>query len=219
VPRLKQLNYIFFEKPHSFVSSLVAVTTALRTDLDCVREYTRLGEAALRWQERRRSDALLLRGEEVVAAKAWLKAQPHYAPEPPLLTHEYIKGQRGRRSRMRERSPPSAERARAPASGGGGSASTYGTTAEACAVGFGSNCYISLHRLKRADANRRCLLAVQSQSHAPSTYSGPRQMGSFEFRGEDFLVAKHSSRLGTASNTSPAQESGLPPRVQKIELS
>jgi hypothetical protein len=36
-PRLKQLNYIFFDKPHSFVSSLVAVTTALRTDLDWIR--------------------------------------------------------------------------------------------------------------------------------------------------------------------------------------
>jgi hypothetical protein len=78
-PRLKQLNYIFFDKPHSFVSSLVAVTTALRTDLDWIREHTRLGEAALRWQQRGRSDALLLRGEELVAAKAWLKAQPRYA--------------------------------------------------------------------------------------------------------------------------------------------
>jgi hypothetical protein len=44
-PRLKQLNYIFFDKAHSFVSSLVALTTTLRTDLDWIREHTRLGVA------------------------------------------------------------------------------------------------------------------------------------------------------------------------------
>jgi hypothetical protein len=90
-PRLKQLNYIFFDKPHSFAPSLAALATALRTDLDWIREHTRLGEAALRWQERGRSEALLLRGDELIAAKTWLKAQPQYAPEPPLLTHEFIK--------------------------------------------------------------------------------------------------------------------------------
>jgi formylglycine-generating enzyme required for sulfatase activity len=89
-PRLKRLNYIFFDKSHSFAPSLAALATALRTDLDWIREHTRLGEAALRWQDRGRSDALLLRGEELLAAKTWLKIQPRYAPEPPLLTHEYI---------------------------------------------------------------------------------------------------------------------------------
>jgi formylglycine-generating enzyme required for sulfatase activity len=90
-PRLKQLNYIFFDKPHSFAPSLAALTKALRTDLGWIREHTRLGEMALRWQDRARSGALLLRGEELHAAKDWLKAQPRYAPEPPLLTHEFIK--------------------------------------------------------------------------------------------------------------------------------
>jgi hypothetical protein len=36
-------------------------------------------------------DALLLRGEELAAGKAWLKAQPKYAQEPTLLQHEFIK--------------------------------------------------------------------------------------------------------------------------------
>jgi hypothetical protein len=89
-PRLKRLNYILFDKSHSFAPSLAALATALRTDLDWIREHTRLGEAALRWQDRGRSDALLLRGEELLAAKTWLKIQPQFAPEPPLLTHEYI---------------------------------------------------------------------------------------------------------------------------------
>jgi hypothetical protein len=49
---------------------------ALRTDLDWIREHTRM-----RWQERGRSYAVLLCGEKLVAAKAWL-TQPHYAPKP-----------------------------------------------------------------------------------------------------------------------------------------
>jgi hypothetical protein len=38
--------------------------------LEGVREHTRLGEAALRWDGR--AEALLLRGEELVSANDWL---------------------------------------------------------------------------------------------------------------------------------------------------
>src|SRR6516164_7088166 len=92
VPRhLKQLNYIFFDRPLTFMPSLLAVATALRTDVEWVREHTRIGEAALRWDSRGRAEALLLRGEELAAAKTWLATQPQYAPEPTLLHHEFIK--------------------------------------------------------------------------------------------------------------------------------
>jgi hypothetical protein len=90
-PRLKQLNYIFFDRPFSFAPSLQALATALRTDVEWVREHTRIGELALRWDGRGRAEALLLRGEELAAAKTWLAAQPQYAPEPTLLHHEFIK--------------------------------------------------------------------------------------------------------------------------------
>ncbi len=90
-PRLKQLNYIFFDKPLMSVPSLTALTTALRTDLGWIREHTRIGEAALRWDGRGRNEALLFRGDELAAAKAWLASPPQYAPEPTLLHHEFIK--------------------------------------------------------------------------------------------------------------------------------
>jgi formylglycine-generating enzyme required for sulfatase activity len=89
--RLKQLNYVFFDRPFSFGTSLLALATALRTDVEWIREHTRIGEAALRWDARGRNEALLLRGEELAAAKAWLAAPPQYAPEPTLLHHEFIK--------------------------------------------------------------------------------------------------------------------------------
>jgi formylglycine-generating enzyme required for sulfatase activity len=88
---LRQLNYIFFDRPNAFGSSLLALTTALKTDITWVREHTRITEAALRWDARGRADAMLMRGEELSAAKDWLKGQPKYAPDPTLLQHEFIK--------------------------------------------------------------------------------------------------------------------------------
>lgn len=87
---LKQLNYIFFDRPLSFGSSLLALSKALKMDIGWIREHTRIGEAALRWDGRGRVDALLPRGEELLAAKEWLKAQPKYAPGPTMLTQEFI---------------------------------------------------------------------------------------------------------------------------------
>jgi len=89
--RLKQLNYIFFDRPLISLPSLIVLATALTTDIEWVREHTRLGEAALRWDQRGRAEALLLRSEELAAAKAWLACQPKYAPDPTLLHHEFIK--------------------------------------------------------------------------------------------------------------------------------
>jgi formylglycine-generating enzyme required for sulfatase activity len=90
-PRLKQLNYIFFDRPLSTLASLQVLASALRTDVEWVREHTRLGEAALRWDAHGRNEALLLRSDELAAAKAWLAARPQFAPEPTILHHEFIK--------------------------------------------------------------------------------------------------------------------------------
>ena len=90
-PRLKQLNYIFFDRPHAFGPSLLALATALKTDITWVREHTRITEAALRWDTQGRVDAMLMRGAELAAAEDWLKAQPKYAPDATLLQHEFIK--------------------------------------------------------------------------------------------------------------------------------
>ncbi|MDM0053792.1 TIR domain-containing protein [Variovorax sp. J22R115] len=87
---LKRINYIYFDKPHIFGPSLVALAQALRTDLAWVREHSRYSEAAIRWDSQKRMEALLLRGEVLAAAKQWLEAQPKSAPEATLLTRELI---------------------------------------------------------------------------------------------------------------------------------
>src|SRR5262249_39548734 len=54
---------------------------ALRLDLDWVREHTRLGELAARWEARGRPDAALLRGDEIADAKTWQAARKDGAPD------------------------------------------------------------------------------------------------------------------------------------------
>lgn len=88
---LKQLNCIFFDRPYSFGLALRTLTNALRTDIEWIREHTRIGEAARRWNERGRNEALLFRGDELAAAMSWLASPPAHAPEPTILHHAFIK--------------------------------------------------------------------------------------------------------------------------------
>lgn len=78
--KLAALNFIPFQDGQ-FANGLRALANALRVDVDWVREHTRIGALARRWEQRGRSDAMLLRGEELEAAAAWAAAKPSGAPE------------------------------------------------------------------------------------------------------------------------------------------
>ncbi len=90
--RLRRLNYTYFAGDgHSFAKGLAGLTKALNTDLEWIREHTRIADLAERWRARNRSEALLLRGEDIVTAKRWAaKQQPKDAPKPTLLQTEFI---------------------------------------------------------------------------------------------------------------------------------
>lgn len=88
--RLKRLNYVYFDKPNSFGHSLSVLGAALNTDVEWIREHTRLNELASRWNRRARAEALLLGGDELTQATEWMRRQPEYAPEPTLLVRELI---------------------------------------------------------------------------------------------------------------------------------
>jgi hypothetical protein len=57
------------------------VNEALRQDIDWIREHTRIGEIAARWQARGRPESLLLRGDDLDAARAWAARRKPAAPE------------------------------------------------------------------------------------------------------------------------------------------
>jgi hypothetical protein len=80
-PKLSQLQLIRFDAAPGMMRPLRELAEALRIDLDWIREHTRLGEHATRWERRARPESLLLRGDDLDAAKAWMAARKAAAPE------------------------------------------------------------------------------------------------------------------------------------------
>jgi formylglycine-generating enzyme required for sulfatase activity len=79
--KLRRLQFVPFDTESGFTRPLLQLAEALRVDLDWIREHTRLGEIAKRWDRRGRPESLLLRGDDVDAAKAWMAARNAAAPE------------------------------------------------------------------------------------------------------------------------------------------
>jgi WD40 repeat protein len=79
--QLSRLQFIRFDTGRGVTRPLAELADALRLDLDWIREHTRLGELAARWQTRGKPDSLLLRGDELDAAKGWMTRRKTGAPE------------------------------------------------------------------------------------------------------------------------------------------
>src|SRR5215475_10411323 len=78
---LRRLQFVRFDSGRGFARPLAELAEALRIDLDWIREHTRLGELAARWTARDRPESLLLRGDDLDAAKAWAAKRKVGAPE------------------------------------------------------------------------------------------------------------------------------------------
>src|SRR5215472_2046104 len=79
--KLRRLQFVRFDLGPGFARPLSQLAEALRVDLGWIREHTRLGELASRWGARGRPESLLLRGDDLDAAKAWMAARRAEAPE------------------------------------------------------------------------------------------------------------------------------------------
>jgi len=80
---LQRRQFVRFDTGLGINRPLAQLAEALRQDLDWIREHTRLGELAARWQTRGRPDWLLLRGDDLVGAQSWADARK---PEAPAIT-------------------------------------------------------------------------------------------------------------------------------------
>jgi tetratricopeptide (TPR) repeat protein len=101
-PSLSKYNYIFFNKRGQFNKALTNLVTALNTDVVWVREHTRLGELARRWDAARGDGAQPLRGNELIEAETWLASQPHNAPSPTELHREFVRQSRHAATRRQQ---------------------------------------------------------------------------------------------------------------------
>src|SRR5262249_16401935 len=79
--KLRRLQFVRFDTGLGVNRPLTQLAEALREDLDWIREHTRLGDLAARWQARGQPDSLLLRGGGLGAAQAWTKQRRAQAPE------------------------------------------------------------------------------------------------------------------------------------------
>jgi len=92
--RLRRLNYVVFREGQSSLKPLADLATALKQDVEWIREHTRLTETAVRWEARRRAggaaDDLLLRGDDLKEAIAWAARRKENSPEITALQRSYL---------------------------------------------------------------------------------------------------------------------------------
>src|SRR5262249_31769724 len=93
-PALGRLNWVFCSEGDDKEAALAALDTALHTDLAWVREHTRLGEPARRWDEHKQSKGATLRGADLEAAERWLDHRPADANAPTDLHQDFIRASR-----------------------------------------------------------------------------------------------------------------------------
>jgi tetratricopeptide (TPR) repeat protein len=99
---IAKINYIFFDQANDFAMQAGVLAKALQTDLIWIKEHTRLGELAHRWDEQKKASGLLLRGQELQDAERWIASRPRGAPEPSELHREFIReSRRGTTRRQR----------------------------------------------------------------------------------------------------------------------
>jgi hypothetical protein len=89
---LGRLNWVFCTQGDDRAAALASLDLALRTDLGWVREHTRLGELARRWQ--RQGKTAGLRGAELEAAERWLDGRPAASNAPTALHQDFIRASR-----------------------------------------------------------------------------------------------------------------------------
>jgi WD40 repeat protein len=98
-PTLASLNWIFCREEDDFDQAIIALNTALDTDLDWVKAHTRLLVRSTEWDKRNRNDSFLLRGTDLQEAEQML-AQSSKQPALTTLQRHYILASRQRANKV-----------------------------------------------------------------------------------------------------------------------
>ena len=88
--QLSHRNYVRFDEARSFKDGLKALVASLNTDIDWLREHTRLYARARKWEDAGQPNNQLLTGADIPAAKAWTFDRPKNAPKPTELHMKFI---------------------------------------------------------------------------------------------------------------------------------
>lgn len=77
---LTHLNFIFCTERDRFEDAVDSLVSALGTDIEWIREHTRMAGLARRWRDQDRPSRLLLRGQDIADAERWRDDRPREAP-------------------------------------------------------------------------------------------------------------------------------------------
>jgi WD40 repeat protein len=91
---LAELNFIDMSMPDDVDRKVAVLAEAINTDIEWVREHTRIGERAEQWSAANRRSSELLRGSALESAERWLSAQPTAGGRPSVLHREFIAASR-----------------------------------------------------------------------------------------------------------------------------
>lgn len=101
-PAINAHNWLFFREEDDFDATFKLLTDALDTDLDHVRDHTKLLVRAKEWDTRDRSKGFLITGDELAEAESWLSHAAAKQPEPVELHYEYIYASRQAATRRQQ---------------------------------------------------------------------------------------------------------------------
>ena len=85
-----KLNWIPCFDAIEFDRAIDKLVVAIETDLEWLKQHTRLLERAIEWNAARRDDSFLLRKNDLAAAERWLALGPNKEPKPTGLQTEYV---------------------------------------------------------------------------------------------------------------------------------
>jgi hypothetical protein len=85
-----RLNWVPFFDADGFELSVEKLVSAIETDLEWVKQHTRLLERAVEWDATKRDDSFLLQKNDLAAAERWLTLGPTKEPKPTALQTQYV---------------------------------------------------------------------------------------------------------------------------------
>ena len=87
---LSHINWLFFREKDDFDTAFQNLIDTINTDLDHVKFHTRLTVRAREWQAQNAAADLVLRGDDLTSAEAWLTNGERNNPPPTQLQRAYI---------------------------------------------------------------------------------------------------------------------------------
>lgn len=100
--RLREINYIFFCEGYEFENEFTKLVIAFDTDLDWVRNHTRLLTRAIEWESKERDKSFLLQGNDLRAEEDWLQHAMEKNPHPTALQTEHIIASRANSEKQKD---------------------------------------------------------------------------------------------------------------------